>query len=463
MREPAPQILIIDDDPTVHNALTPLLEDAGYRLLHALDGVEGINLDLKEHPDLIIVDLQMPRMNGIETVTRLHSQSPDTLILMLTGYGSIQSAVAAVKVGAFDFLGKPFDNDHLLLQIDRALDVRRMSRELMELRQRNLSGVDRILGESAVMNDLRMKIRKAAPTGATVLIEGESGSGKELAARAIHAESNRRDGPFVAVNCATIPPQLAESEFFGHEKGAFTDAHEERKGRFEEADNGTIFLDEVAELPLEIQAKLLRVLQEKEVVRVGRNTPVTVDVRVVAATNRNLEKLVGEKKFREDLFYRLNVLPIRIPPLREHKEDFPIYAGHILARAREALSVSVESISPAVIRRLEEHEWRGNIRELENVLQRSLLFAPGPMLEAEDLDFGSGGDRGYDSAQGLESYVHQLSEIAERRTILAALRRFGSNRSLAAEFLKISRNTLYRKLHSLRIESFPDDPAGDAE
>jgi two-component system, NtrC family, response regulator HydG len=441
-------ILIIDDDSTIHSALSPVLDDAGYKHLHACDGIEGITLDLKDHPDLVIVDLQMPRIDGIETVTRLHGQSPDTPILMLTAHGSFQSAVAAVKAGAFDFLGKPFDNDHLLLVIERGLEHRRLSRELLELRKkdRNLWRTEQILGESPVMHELRARIRRAAPTNASVLLEGESGSGKELAARALHAESDRASGPFVAVNCAAIPRPLAESEFFGHEKGAFTDAHEMRQGKFEEADHGTIFLDEIAELPPEIQAKLLRVLQERQVIRVGSNAPVRIDVRVVAATNRDLQHLVAEKRFREDLFYRLNVLPIRIPPLREHKEDIPLYAGQILARSRAVLSVTVESISEKTLFRLEQHDWPGNIRELENVLQRSLLFASGNVLEEEDLDFGAQRARGYDPSEGLENHVLAVCREAERSLILDALRRFGSNRAHAAEYLRIARSTLYRKL-----------------
>jgi DNA-binding NtrC family response regulator len=446
------KILIVDDEEKIRSILTAILAGEGFETMTAGDGIEALDMAASFDPDVLIADLQMPRMDGIETIVRFKERSPRSAAIILTAHGSIQSAVQAIKQGAYDYLTKPFDNDQLLMVVRRASEYVHLSGELERLKKelQPQRGLAALLGEGEIMREVRAQIRKLAEADATVLIEGESGTGKELAARAIHAESRRKAERFVVVDCAAIPDNLVESSFFGHEKGAFTDAHEQRIGAFEEADGGTVFLDEIGELPAGAQAKLLRILQEKEFSRVGSAKPIRVDVRVIAATNRDAQGLVDEGKFRGDLFYRLNVLRLRMPPLREHAEDIPAYAAHFISKYREIFRKKTTDISDEAISALRAHNWKGNIRELENALQRGLLSATGDRILESDLGFLANGSprstAGWDPSAGLEATVRMVSEQTEKQMILDMLRRTGWNRTETAQNLKVSRKTLFNKM-----------------
>ncbi|MFI5250906.1 MAG: sigma-54-dependent transcriptional regulator [Bacteroidota bacterium] len=460
------KILIVDDEDKIRNILAVILRDAGYVIETAKDGFEALEKSGSFKPDLLIVDLQMPRMDGIETVTRIKERFPSVVAIILTAHGSIHSAVQAIKQGIYDYITKPFDNDQLILVVRRALDLHRLTLEVAELKnqlQKNFT-VDHIVGDSAVMKEVKQNILRIAETDATVLIEGESGTGKELAARAIHFESKRREKPIVIIDCAAVPANLIESEFFGYQKGAFTDAREQRAGKFEEADGGTIFLDEIGELPLEAQSRLLRVIQEREFSRIGSATPIKIDVRIIAATNKNLPQQVADGKFREDLFYRLNVLKLFIPPLRLHSDDIPTYAQHFLIKHRNMFYKKVESLSPEALDILTAYEWRGNIRELENTIQRALLNATGVRLEVSDFDFKRENEGlrfpKYDPTGGLETFMNLLVERAERELIIKTLTETRWNRTEAAEKLKVSRKTLFNKMRQYGLGD--DDTKEDA-
>jgi DNA-binding NtrC family response regulator len=448
----AGKILIVDDEDKIRNILAVILRDAGYSIETAKDGFEGIEKALLFKPYLVIVDLQMPRMDGIETVARIKERLPEVVAIILTAHGTIQSAVQAIKQGAYDYMTKPFDNEQLLLVVRRALDMYRLTEEV-DVLKRELGrkySVDAIIGDSQVMKEVKLRIRQIAETDATVLIEGESGTGKELAARAIHYESKRRNKSLVIVDCTSIPPHLIESEFFGHEKGAFTDAREQRTGKFEDADTGTIFLDEIGELPLDAQSKLLRVLQEREFCRIGSSLPIKVDVRIIAATNKDLQAQVEAGKFREDLYYRLNVLKLTVPPLRDHREDIAVYAKYFILKHRAMFGKKVEECSGEALATLASHDWKGNIRELENTIQGALLNATSAVIGIGDLQFAGKGDGGrmpvYSQAEGLEAYIKALAENAERTIIIQTLEETKWNRTETSEKLKVSRKTLFNKM-----------------
>jgi DNA-binding NtrC family response regulator len=443
------KVLVIDDEERIRKILQVILADGGYDVELASDGIEGLRRIQAGPPDVVIVDLQMPRMDGIETLVRIKASAPDVVPIILTAHGSIASAVEAIKQGAYDYLTKPFDNEQLLMVVGRAAERARLSREVRELRRQyaGVISVEDLLGESEAMRALRQQLIRIAETDATVLIEGESGTGKELAARAVHAASRRQRGPFIVIDCTAIPASLLESTFFGHEKGAFTDASERRPGKFEEAHGGTAFLDEIGELPYDAQAKLLRVLQEHEFARVGGATPVKVDVRVIAATNKDLASEVSEGRFREDLFYRLDVLKLGMPPLRAHSEDISLLVKHFIARYRPALGSQVMDISEEALRVLRSRVWAGNVRELENTIQRAMLLAHGSRIESSDLE----NPDDQTDAPGLEVQMRKLAAETERSLILDALERTGWNRTAAADLLKISRKTLFNKIQLYRI------------
>ena len=449
------KIIVIDDEEKIRDILAMILRDDGYEIITAKDGIEGIAQAKSFSPQVAIVDLQMPRMDGIETCARLKEIFPEIVTLILTAHGSIPSAVQAIKQGVYDYISKPYDNDRILTVVKNAIDVSHMRQEIqsLHLKLRKEYGVDRIIGNSEIMRNIRTQIREFAQTDATVLIDGESGTGKELAARAIHYESSRRNRPLVIVDCTAIPSTLVESEFFGYEKGAFTDARERRIGKFEEANTGTIFLDEISELPLAAQSKLLRVLQEREFNRIGDTTPVRIDVRVIAATNKHLEEQVRDGKFREDLFYRLNVLRIQLPPLRAHREDIPLYARYFLEQCRERFKKTVDTISDEAIAVLMNREWNGNIRELENIIQRATIHACSPCIEPGDLEEPQRQNVQpvYNSEKGLEAYIHQWTDYIARQIITQALQETNGNRTLAANKLKISRKTLFNKMQQYGI------------
>jgi DNA-binding NtrC family response regulator len=452
------RILVVDDEERIRTILAAILISEGYQVETAADGIEALERGTAFRPDVLIVDLQMPRMDGIETISRFKERIPHAAAIILTAHGSIQSAVQAIKTGAYDYLTKPFDNDQLLMVVRRASDLVRMSSELERLRAKlePAEGLRALLGDGDLMRDTRAQIQKLAATDATVLICGESGTGKELAARAIHNESRRKGEPLVVVDCTAIPEQLMESSFFGHEKGAFTDAHEQKTGAFEEANGGTVFLDEIGELSTGAQAKLLRVLQEKEFSRVGSATPIRVDVRVIAATNRDLAMRVREGKFREDLYYRLDVLKLRMPSLREHVKDIPLYARHFIEKYGALFGKRVTGVSEGALRHLGSLPWNGNVRELENAVQRGLLNASGDTIQEADIkvhaETGDWSPAQWDPAAGLEPFIKTVSEQAEKKIILESLGRTDWNRTETARQLKISRKTLFNKMQQYGIE-----------
>ncbi|MEO6950172.1 MAG: sigma-54 dependent transcriptional regulator [Polyangia bacterium] len=379
------RIILADDELNLRRVLAAILTRQGYRVLEAKDGLEALALVGPEVVALI-TDLKMPRMDGMALLRRMSVEHAEIPVIMITAHGSVDSAVEAVKLGAFDYIEKPFEQSQIREVVDKA--VRTHARSAENARPSAPPedlGRFGLVGRSASLEQVYAVIEKVADTPSTVLITGESGTGKELVARALHAHSSRRDAPFIRINCAAIPKTLIESELFGYDKGAFTGASTNKPGRFELADTGTLFLDEIGEIPVEMQVKLLRVLQESEFERIGGIKTLKVDVRLVAATNRDLHKEVASGNFREDLFYRLNVVPLHLPPLRDRKEDIPVLVSHFVTRFNERLKKHVSSVAPQALERLVRHGWPGNIRELENVLERGILFAEGPTLTANDL------------------------------------------------------------------------------
>jgi DNA-binding NtrC family response regulator len=452
------RVLVVDDEEHIRQILAAILKDENYEVATASDGNEAVGKMADFTPQVAIVDLQMPRMNGLETISKMRELDKRIVPIILTAHGTIQSAVSATKHGVYDYLTKPFDNEQMLLVIRRALEHYRLAAEVTELRTElgERYRLNSIVGESLVMQRVREEIKRIAETDAAVLIEGESGTGKELVAHAIHYESRRKSRPFVIVDCSSVPTTIMESEFFGHEKGAFTDAREQRIGKFEEADSGSIFLDEIGELAIDAQAKLLRFLQEKEFTRVGGRNAIRVDVRVIAATNKNLEELLGAGTFRDDLYYRLNVLRLRIPPLREHKEDIPLYAKHFIEKHKRTVRRVACEISAEAVQSLMSHEWGGNVRELENAIQRAMLSMTGDRIEAADLMFLSRADSSnpmqYDGKKGLDSYLKIVTEHAEKKIILRTLQETNWNMAKGARKLKIGRKTLYNRVRKLHIK-----------
>lgn len=459
-------ILLIDDDESFREVTRFHLEEEGYVVRGAADGEVGLR-SFEENPTAVVItDLKMPKIDGMELLPRLLARSPDTLVIVVTAFGDVASAVAAMKAGAFEFLPKPFDRDHLKLTVRRAFEHAALRREVRELKGRlGDSAGKELLFRSDAMERVVEVADRVAGADVTVLILGESGTGKELVARRIHRISPRAAGPFVVVNCGAIPRDLLEDELFGHVKGAFTGATRDRRGRFLQADGGTIFLDEIAELPADLQTRLLRVLQERVVDVVGRDASVPVDIRVIAATNRDLEHAVAEGAFREDLFYRLNVLPLRIPPLRERPEDILLLARHFLARYGGSAQWT---ILPGATARLESLPWRGNVRELENLCQRIALLSPGREVSEEFLppapesarESGEAG-RAAIAAGRIELPPGGVSlEALECDIIIRALEMNGHNQSRTARFLQIPRHVLLYRIEKFGIVSPPGRGTG---
>jgi two-component system response regulator AtoC len=451
----AERVLIVDDEPNLREMLEAILRREGY----AVEGVGSAEEALRalgERPaDVVITDLRMPGMNGVELVAALHQGGSTATIIAMTAYGGTETAVEVMKAGAYDYISKPFKPSEILLTLRKAQERERLRRENLSLRrQLRRDALSGIVFRSAEMEEVLRTIEKVAPHKSTVLVTGESGTGKELVARAIHRASPRSHGSFVAVNCGAIPPTLLESELFGHVKGAFTDAVRAKRGLFEEADGGTLFLDEIGELPHGLQVKLLRVLQEEQIRRVGETRETPVDVRIVAATARDLAEEVKVGRFREDLYYRLNVMQIHLPPLRERREDIPLLAEHFLYQANERLGTAVASIEPEALEALCAWRWPGNVRELENTLERALVLAGGDRLGLEDLPerIRMGGEEPAAEPPpagdlSLKRAVRQLEEEFIRR----ALERTGGNRTRAAEILEISPRALLYKLKEYGI------------
>ena len=444
------RVLIVDDEAGIRQALKQVLEYEDLEVRVAASGGEAINLYTEFKPHLVFLDVKMAGLDGLETLTRLRDLDAGPQIVMISGHGTIATAVEATQRGAFDFLEKPLDTDRLLLTVRNALAHAELVGENARLRQ---AAEDRyaMVGGSPALQLVRELIDKVGPTAARVLITGENGTGKELVARAIHAVSPRRDRPMVEVNCAAIPSELIESELFGHMKGSFTGAFADRAGKFEQADGGTLFLDEVGDMSLSAQAKLLRVLQEGVVTRIGGAKPVQVDVRVLAATNKDLEIEIAESRFREDLLYRLNVVPIDVPPLRERLEDIPALVAHFAEVLSASAGVPGKRFAEEAVRRLQTRPWPGNIRELRNAIERALILAPGKVVTAADVDRLLPADLG--PKQSLENFKTE----AEKGFLVQKLREHDWNITETAKALQIPRSNLYKKIerYGLNRESTP--------
>jgi DNA-binding NtrC family response regulator len=456
-------ILVIEDKDSMLDMLKQTLEGEGYRVIPARDGAEGVRKLADERIGLVLTDLKLPKKDGFEVLRAVKQENPLLPVVVMTAFGTIETAVKAVKEGAYDFLTKPFDTGHLLVLIRRALDATRLATENILLKEEFAEkiGLPKIIGKSGLMQEITEKLRKVAPTNATVLIHGESGTGKELFARAIHYLSQRKDAPFVAINSAAIPRELLESELFGYEKGAFTGADARKLGKLELADKGTVFLDEIGDMDLALQAKLLRVLQEQVIERVGGGKPISIDVRVIAATNKVLDKAVEAKLFREDLFYRLNVFPMTVPPLRERREDIPLLAQNFLNKFSAEVRKGPLTIADEAMEILMKSPWKGNVRELENVIERSVIYADGGVIRSQDLGLSEASilDALAEHVP-MEGPLHEIAaaatRIAESRRIRQVLKQTNGNKSRAAEVLQVSYKTLLTKIKDYQLEEKGD-------
>jgi len=448
MPEPKGTILVVDDDHDMRALLCDELSERGYRVGAAADGRDALKKLGEEDYAVLLTDLRMQGMQGLELLNEAKRDYPGTNVIIMTGFGSVESAIEAMKQGAYDYVTKPVKNEELALVVEKAVRDALLRREVQQLRRavREDYSFHHILGKSKPMREVFDLIRRVADSQTNVLITGESGTGKELAAKAIHFNSDRRNGPFVPVNCAAIPEALLESELFGHLKGSFTDAKGDKRGLFEEAHGGTLFLDEISELPVMLQAKLLRAIQEREIRRVGSTKAVAVDSRIIAATNLSLTDEVKAKRFREDLYYRLNVIEIRMPPLRERREDIPLLVDAFLKKCAETNRKTLKGLTESALALLMDYAWPGNVRELENVIERAVTLARGERVLAEDLPpalHGSRGDRKV--IDDAADRTLPLEEV-EKEYILRILDKTGGNKYQAAQLLGIDRKTLYRKL-----------------
>ncbi len=460
------QVLIVDDEPNLRKILSAQLTRDGYDVLTAEDGEQGLALLRENHIDMVITDLKMPKVDGMQLLREALTEMPDLPIVMITAHGTVDTAVEALKLGAFDYLTKPFDKDEVRQIVAKALRTKELSSEEATATAGAAGARFGIIGQSPGISDLYAVLERVADTPTTVLITGESGTGKELVARALHDHSSRRARPFIKVNCAAIPKELIESELFGYERGAFTGAVTSKPGRFELANGGTLFLDEIGEIPVEMQVKLLRALQESEFERVGGIKTIRVDVRLVTATNRDLKKLIAAGTFREDLFYRLNVVPIRLPALRERSGDIPSLVDHFLAKFNDRLKKQVAGVEPEAMEILAAYGWPGNIRELENVVERAVLFCDGGTLKASDLPpeirggsvsastpppVAAGTVTPIPGEGGLKEHVKFAMSRLERELVGRALEQTKGNVTHAARLLKISRKGLQLKMKELGL------------
>lgn len=452
------KILVVDDEDNIRTSLAGVLEDEGFRPLFANDGVTALDVIRKELPDLVLLDIWMPRMDGIEALQRMKDLHPSLLVIMMSGHGTIETAVKSTKMGAYDFIEKPLSLEKLLVTIRNALGMLRLKDENETLRE--MAFRERgMTGSSPAMVKLQEQILLVAPTNASVLITGENGTGKELVARSIHFHSQRKDRPFVEINCAAIPEELIESELFGHEKGAFTGAVAQKKGKFDQADGGTLFLDEIGDMSLKTQAKILRILQERKFERVGGNRTIEVDVRIIAATNKVLEDEIRAGSFREDLFYRLNVVPFTVPPLRERREDIPILVEHFLELYSLREGNERKTITPEAMEALKGGTWPGNVRELKNVVERLVIMTPGATITAAHIpdSVGSGAAARDAEAGRLEGLLErdtlrEARDEFEKEFILRKLEEFNWNISKTAEAIELERSNLHRKIKSYGID-----------
>ena len=456
-------VLLVEDKDSLRAMLRHALEAQGHAVLEARDEAEAVHQLRQTRPAVVLTDLKLPNGDGFGVLRAAKELDPELQVIVMTAYGSIQDAVTAMREGAMDFLAKPVDPDHLLLMVERAIAQRRMLSDYILLKEEMAErrGAPRIIGEDAKLRHVLQQLHRAAATDATVLLEGESGTGKELFARGLHALSPRAEGPFVAINCAAIPETLLETELFGHEKGAFTGAASRKPGRFEMAHRGTLFLDEIGDLPLALQAKILRALEEKQFERVGGTQSLHVDVRVVAATNRNLKQRVAERQFREDLYFRLSVFPIQIPPLRERTHDVVILARHFVDRFCRDLNKKQLTLAPAALDELEAYGWPGNVRELQNCIERAVILSDGDTIHPRHLNLSfrqpvsvqpvASPWEGIDLSGTMMDAVRRVTAEVERRKVEQALRDTAGNKQRAAEILQISYKTLLQKLKEYGI------------
>ena len=459
-----PHILVVEDDESLRRVTQVQLEQAGYEVATAANGDEALAMLARAPQDLVITDLRMPGLGGMQLLRRIKAEHPEVIVIVVTAFGTIESAVEAMKLGAYDYLTKPVHADALRLIVGRALEHHRLRQEVQALRLSldRKYGFENILGRSPALQETLQAAARVAPTDATVLIRGETGTGKELLAKAIHFNSARRGGPFVTINCGAIPRELLESELFGHVRGAFTGAVAHKKGRVELADGGTLFLDEIGELPLPLQAKLLRLLQEKEIEKLGAPQPLHVDVRIIAATHRNLEAMVEDGTFREDLYYRLAVIPLELPPLRERVEDIPELVTHFFERAKHKYGRTRLALPQELLPNFTTYRWPGNIRELDNVIERLVLLSRGDEVTWQDLPESLRRERPPLDAIQLELPPEGISlEAVERELIRRALEKFDGNQTKAARYLDISRKTLIYRMEKYGLKARVETEYGE--
>jgi len=451
------RIHIIDDEPIIHEVLGDLLTSEGYETESSSGGEEALKKYMHQGYDLVLLDLLMPGMDGIEVLRQIKKINPHAVIIIITAYASVESAISAMKTGAFDYVQKPFKHDELILTIERALEHKKLQEENIRLKSelKKKFSFEKIIGKSQVMLNVFETIKAAAPTRSTILIQGESGTGKELVAKAIHLNSERTDFPFITVNSGSLPPDLLESHLFGHVKGAFTGAVTQKKGLFEAADNGTIFFDEISTLNMETQAKLLRVMQEKEFMYLGGTKTIKVDVRVIAATNTGLEELIHLHKFREDLFYRLNVIKLELPGLRQRKEDIPLLVKHFLAIYSQENHKDIQEVSEDVMDILEAYDWPGNIRELENLIERAVVLSKTKLITRDSLPpflLGDSDEEAHSSAATANMHLKDQLNTFQTKAIKDALKRTKGIQKKAAALLGVKATTLNEMIKRLEID-----------
>ena len=454
------KILIVDDEENIRNVLKHLFQDAGYVVLTADDGLKAQQIVNKFQPDIVLLDKNMPKLDGMQVLKTLKEKHPHIIVIMITAFGEVSSAVEAIKIGAYDYLEKPFDNEKILLLIKRALEHLKLTSEIQVLRKTvdNHYSFENIIGISAKIKQVLESVKCVSETDATVLITGESGTGKELIAQAIHFNSNRKKANLVTVNCGAIPLTLIENELFGHEKGAYTDAREMQAGKFEQANEGTLFLDEIGELPLDAQVKLLRVLEDRKINRIGGKKAISVNIRLISATNRNLEEKIQIGAFRLDLFYRLNIFTIFIPPLRERKDDIPLLADHFIRKYNQKLNGRIEGLSIEATEMLLGYHWPGNIRDLENAIQSAMIVAKSGLLLPNHLpvrlQYPDIYDKALASGTNVNGNINEVSALVEKEALFEALKHCKYNRTNTAKHLNISRKTLFNKMKKYGLLDF---------
>jgi two-component system nitrogen regulation response regulator NtrX len=449
-------ILIVDDEISIRESLTGILQDEGFLPFSVESGEGAIERVSEEKPDLILLDIWMPGMDGMETLTRIRDIYPDQLVVMMSGHGTIETAVKATKLGAYDFIEKPLSLEKVLLSIQNATKVGQLVEENRELKAK-IGKEHEMIGKSKPIKDLKKQIKIAAPTSGWVLITGENGTGKELVARAIHQNSRRQENPFIEVNCAAIPEELIESELFGHEKGSFTGATTQRRGKFDQAHKGTLFLDEIGDMSLKTQAKVLRILQEHKFERVGGNKTIEVDVRVIAATNKDLEEEIADGRFREDLYYRLNVIPFHVPPLRERKADIPHLAMHFLEYFSSKESRETKTLDDDAMQVITHYTWPGNVRELKNLIERLVIMSPGSTITRSQLPQSvcnkkASGGKEQSTLSIYASTFRNAKEEFEKAFLIQKLEENEWNISRTAEAIEVERSNLHRKIKAYKID-----------